>query len=254
MTYGGGPYGGDPFGGDPFGGDPFGGGSSQPGGYQSASGGYGAPFGDAPMSAGYPGPGGFPAPTEPQGEVNTLATLSVVFAFVFAPAGALLGHLALNQIKQRNQRGRNRAVLGLTLSYVIIVLLIIALVVWLLLLRGHGESEPTVPHQSTTTTTRTTTTAPPRTSTSVVTVAPTTRPTVDVEELRVGDCVEIQRLRPNPEDGNSAQFINAYRAACEVRDGVFVVTNVVSAESQCRTSMLYNNEKTVFACYVKYAG
>ncbi|MCB0930042.1 MAG: DUF4190 domain-containing protein [Mycobacterium sp.] len=206
------------------------------------------------MSAGYPGPGGFPAPTEPQGEVNTLATLSVVFAFVFAPAGALLGHLALNQIKQRNQRGRNRAVLGLTLSYVIIVLLIIALVVWLLLLRGHGESEPTVPHQSTTTTTRTTTTAPPRTSTSVVTVAPTTRPTVDVEELRVGDCVEIQRLRPNPEDGNSAQFINAYRAACEVRDGVFVVTNVVSAESQCRTSMLYNNEKTVFACYVKYAG
>lgn len=239
MTYGGGPYGGDPFGGDPFGGDPFGGGQSQPGGY--------------PPQSGYPAPGGFPPPAEPQGEVNTLATLSVVFAFVFAPVGALLGHLSLNQIKQRNQPGRKRAVLGLTLSYVIIVATIIALLVWFLLLRGD-QSEPSVPTQSTTTTARTTTKVPPRTATSVVTVVPTERPTVRVEELRVGDCVEIQNLRPNPEDGANAQYIKSYRATCEVRDGVFVVTNVVSAESQCPSSMLYNSEETVFACYVKYDG
>ena len=32
--------------------------------------------------------------------VNTLATLSLVFAFVFAPAGAILGHLGLAQIRR----------------------------------------------------------------------------------------------------------------------------------------------------------
>lgn len=35
----------------------------------------------------------------PVGEVNTLATLSVVFAFVFAPAGVVLGHVALSQLE-----------------------------------------------------------------------------------------------------------------------------------------------------------
>jgi hypothetical protein len=111
MTYGGcgrGPAatpGGDPFGADPFAGDPF--------------------------SVGQPGGGATkaPAPTSQQQETNTLATLSLVFAFVFAPAGVILGHVALSQIHETGDRGRDRALVGVTLSYVFITAVVVALVV-----------------------------------------------------------------------------------------------------------------------------
>ena len=61
---------------------------------------------------------------------NTLATLSVVFAFVLAPVGAVLGHLALRDIRRRGERGRNRAVVGLTLSYTVTLVAIVGLVIW----------------------------------------------------------------------------------------------------------------------------
>ena len=91
MTHGG--HGGsqpDPFGSDPFGGPP----STQ--GYMP------------PLTPGSPPITGrdFPPPGRPSGEVNKFATLSIVFAFVFAPAGAALAHVALSQIKQRGQTSR----------------------------------------------------------------------------------------------------------------------------------------------------
>lgn len=58
-----------------------------------------------------------------------MATLSVVFAFVFAPAGLILGHLGLAQIRHTGQRGRDRALVGVTLSYVFITTLVVALIV-----------------------------------------------------------------------------------------------------------------------------
>jgi eukaryotic-like serine/threonine-protein kinase len=111
MTHGGdggrpaAPSGGDPFGGDPFAGDPF--------------------------TVGRPGASASqaPAPASRQQETNTLATLSVVFAFVFAPAGVILGHLALSQIHETGDRGRDRALVGVTLSYVFITVAVVALVV-----------------------------------------------------------------------------------------------------------------------------
>src|ERR1700756_5336019 len=105
MTHGG--YGGgqpDPFGSDPIGGPP----SSQ---------GYVPPL--TPGSPPTTGPVFLPR-GRPSGEVNTFATLSIVFAFVFAPVGAVLAHVALSQIKRSGQRGRERAIVGLTISYVII--------------------------------------------------------------------------------------------------------------------------------------
>ena len=85
------PFGGDPFGGDPFAGDPF--------------------------AVGRPGASASQAPASQQQETNTLATLSVVFAFVFAPAGVILGHLALSQIHKTGGRGRDRALVGVTLHW-----------------------------------------------------------------------------------------------------------------------------------------
>jgi hypothetical protein len=90
-----------------------------------------SPFQPNPFGAGAPGPHPAPQPTPgpPRDEANVLATLSVVFAFVFAPAGLILGHLGLAQIRHTGQRGRERALVGVTLSYVFITALVIALIV-----------------------------------------------------------------------------------------------------------------------------
>ena len=69
-------------------------------------------------------------PRAPLRKANIFATLSVVFAFVFAPAGAVFGHLGLSQIRRTGERGRERAVIGLTLSYAFVVCAVAALVIW----------------------------------------------------------------------------------------------------------------------------
>ena len=79
-------------------------------------------------------------PPPPRHETNTFATLSVVFAFVFAPVGAVLGHLGLSQIRRTGQRGHDRALIGLTLSYAFIVIAIVAVVVWAVVRTGPGPS------------------------------------------------------------------------------------------------------------------
>jgi len=89
-------------------------------------GGWANPFDPSPPPE-HPGRPPQPPPAE---HANTLATLSVVFAFVLAPVGAVLGHLALRDIRRRGERGRNRAVVGLTLSYTVTVVAVVGLVIW----------------------------------------------------------------------------------------------------------------------------
>jgi hypothetical protein len=253
MTYGG--YGSGPS--DPFGGDPFGGSPSGGQGYGAGSPGYGPPAaGYASAGPGYPSgpgqPGGsFGAPAQPpHGEVNTLSTLSIVFAVLFAPAGAALGHVALHQIKQRGQRGRERALIGLTLSYVIIVAAIIALVIWLL----SGNGSDSTPTAATTTTALTALPLPPPPPrTTVITAPPTVRPTVSVEELRVGDCVEVQQNERVPGDPDSS-YINIYRSPCQVRDGVARVDVITQNKNDCQRLVLINQPETLFACVSDFKG
>jgi hypothetical protein len=235
MTHGG--YGGgqpDPFGSDPFGGPP----STQ---------GYSPP----PVTHGFSPGQGIPPPLgTPRSEVNTLATLSIVFAFVFAPAGAALGHVALYQVKQRGQRGRERAIVGLTLSYVIIVLAVIALLLWLV--TANGSKSPSVPGSTTATHSTTAPSAkPPRTT--VITPPPAQRPTVRVEQLRVGDCVEVQQTQPDPTKGADTNDILIFPVRCEVRDGVFRVDQILSTDS-CPAQALFNRQETIFACISSYRG
>ncbi|OBI10804.1 hypothetical protein A5714_17345 [Mycobacterium sp. E2462] len=100
------------------------------------------------MTANWPGPA-WPNPFDPHApppaatrppapEVNTLATLSVVFAFLLAPVGAVLGHFALRDIRRRGEPGRNRALVGLTLSYAFTILAVVAVVLWTTLGDRHG--------------------------------------------------------------------------------------------------------------------
>jgi Domain of unknown function (DUF4190) len=238
-------------------------------GREMTHGGYGGgqpdPFGPDPVSAppstqGYMPPliPGSPPTTgpvlpprgRPRGEVNRWATLSIVFAFVFAPVGAILGHVALSQIKRSGQWGRERAIVGLTISYVIIVLAVIALVIWLVI---ANDSDSASSPDATTAPPTTQRASPPPPRTTVFTPPPARRPTVDVEQLRVDDCVEVQQTQPDPTRGPDTNVILIFPVRCEVRDGVFRVDQILST-SACPGQTLFDRQETVFACISDFRG
>src|SRR6476646_7203740 len=114
-----------------------------------SKGGYGGPTGqyDGDWFAAdpYPQPPVISAPPMPHSQkTNTFATLSLIFAFLFAPAGALLGHLGLAQIRRTGQRGKDRALIGLTLSYSFILVAVAALVIWLVVGGREAGRSPAV--------------------------------------------------------------------------------------------------------------
>jgi hypothetical protein len=85
-----------------------------------------------------------PPPAPPhRPPVNTLATQSLVFAFLSPPVGAVLGHLALAQIRRAGGRGRNRALAGVALSYAFVTLTIVGLVTWATLVAVTSSSSHT---------------------------------------------------------------------------------------------------------------
>lgn len=98
----------DPYGSSPFSYDPLG----RP------------PLPDPPIA-----PPTLGAPPRPP-RTNAFATLSLVFAFLFAPAGAVLAHLGLRQIRRTGELGRDRALVGMVLSYAFITSTVLAVVAW----------------------------------------------------------------------------------------------------------------------------
>jgi hypothetical protein len=87
----------------------------------------------------------------------------------------------------------------------------------------------------------------------VITAPPAQRPTVAVEDLRVGDCVEVQQTQPDPTKPGY-QDIKIYRVRCEVRDGVFQVSLIASSLDQCSVRVLINRKDTLFACIDEFHG
>jgi hypothetical protein len=76
------------------------------------------------------GPPGGEGP-RPRTGPNVLAILSLVFAFVFAPAGIVCGHLAKRQIRQTGEEGDQLATWGLVLSYLFTVVGLLACCGWI---------------------------------------------------------------------------------------------------------------------------
>lgn len=74
--------------------------------------------------AGPPVPYGQPSPYGPPPQyvvappTNTMAILSLVFAFVFSPLAIVFGHMAKKQIKQTGESGDGLATAGLLLGYI----------------------------------------------------------------------------------------------------------------------------------------
>jgi hypothetical protein len=99
---------------------PFG---AQPG-YEAQPGygapGYGVPGYGAQGYGAQPGYGAPPyqPPMYATASTNTLAILALVFAFIFAPASIVLGHLAKRQIRQTGEQGEGLATAGLWLGYI----------------------------------------------------------------------------------------------------------------------------------------
>jgi hypothetical protein len=84
----------------------------------------------------YPRPGyGGPAGT------NVMAILALVFAFVFAPAGIVLGHIARRQIRRTGEQGAQLATWGLVLSYIFTALYVVGCCAWIGLLIWAGSDD-----------------------------------------------------------------------------------------------------------------
>ena len=73
---------------------------------------------------GYAQPQGYPQPyAAPMATgTNGLAIASLICAFFIPIVGVILGHIALNQIKQTGQEGRGLAIAGLAIGYSLIAL------------------------------------------------------------------------------------------------------------------------------------
>ncbi|MGA7049922.1 MAG: sensor domain-containing protein [Mycobacterium sp.] len=172
----------DPYGHNPFSYDPLG----------------RVPYEEPPLQ-----PPIFAAPPPPpyRPSVNPFATLSLVFAFVFAPAGAILGHLGLAQIRRTGELGRNRALVGLALSYAFITLTVVALIAWATL-------AATTSNQTAAPTATTTTSAPP-----APTVAPQAAPTLlpgvgDLKNITGDENLEAGQAWDHPSRSNSEGTID----------------------------------------------
>jgi Domain of unknown function (DUF4190) len=191
------------------------------------------PFGpaSAPPSTGPFGQGtpiGAPYGGTPSTEYNTFAVLSPIFAVVVPPAGVVLGHLALPQIRRTGERGRRAAIAGLVIGYLMCVVLLAALIWWLTSDSGSDTttgsgSPPAATDQM-----------PPTTRASTVTsVAPPSnipRIKLDLATVPIGTCVEIQ-LRSD--EGSDA--LDLFKVDCAHKEGVYTVTARVSATYECRS-------------------
>jgi len=156
----------------------------------------------APPSAGPFGPSApivVPYEPPPSADYNTFAVLSPIFAVVVPPAGVVLGHLALPQIRRTGERGRAAAIAGLVIGYLMCLALIAALIWWLISdSDSGGTTASTSPTASTYEMPSTT-----RASTVTSVAPPSTVPRIklDLATVPIGTCVEIQ-LRS--EEGSDA--------------------------------------------------
>jgi hypothetical protein len=191
------------------------------------------PFGpaSAPPTTGPFGQGtsiGPPYRAAPSAEYNTFAVLSPIFAVVVPPAGVVLGHLALPQIRRTGERGRRAAIAGLVIGYLMCVVLLAVLIWWL---TGDSGSDTTAGSGSPTAATDQ---MPPKTRASTVTsvAPPSTVPRIklDLATVPIGTCVEIQ-LRSD--EGSDA--LDLFKVDCAHKEGVYTVTARVSANYECRS-------------------
>ena len=86
--------------------------------------GYGPPVGYAPQ---------WPRPT------NTMAILALVMAFVFAPAGLILGIIARRQIRQTGEQGDGMALAGIIIGGIFTAFFVLMIVFFVIAFAGMAS-------------------------------------------------------------------------------------------------------------------
>jgi hypothetical protein len=87
----------------------------------------------SPQGYGQPGYGHQPYPYAPVAATNTMAILALVFAFIFAPAAIIMGHVAKKQIRRTGEQGDGLATAGLWLGYIFTGLSLAFCALWIVL-------------------------------------------------------------------------------------------------------------------------
>ena len=87
---------------------------------------------------GYP-PGGWGRPT------NTMAILALVMAFVFAPAGLVLGIVARKQIRQTGEEGDGLALAGIIIGAIATALVALVIIGWVIAFASLAGSDGFAP-------------------------------------------------------------------------------------------------------------
>jgi len=65
--------------------------------------------------------------------VSMICSLAGIFTGVTAVVGIILGHIALNQIKNTGEEGRGMAVAGLVIGYILVVVAILVFIFYLVI-------------------------------------------------------------------------------------------------------------------------
>jgi peptidyl-prolyl cis-trans isomerase B (cyclophilin B) len=91
------------------------------------------PYGAYPPPP-YSGYYGYLGTYPPPRSTNSLAIVSLVCAFLFAPLGIVFGHISLSQIKRSGEEGRGLAIAGLVIGYLITALTVLVVVLSVLFL------------------------------------------------------------------------------------------------------------------------
>jgi hypothetical protein len=162
-----------------------------------------------------------------------------VFAVVLPPAGAVLGHVALAQIKRTGEQGRTPAIWGLILGYLLTAVLLIGLILWALAGPRNATAPP--PTGTIVSAAPSPLNLPPVVVTSVA--PPPTKPRIklDLAQVTVGTCAEIQKR----DVGDDA--LDLFGVPCEHKQGVYTVVARVSADTNCQSTYVASPPDRSFA-------
>ena len=176
---------------------------------------------------------------------NTLAVLAPVFAVVLPPAGAVLGHVALAQIKHTGEQGRTPAIWGLILGYLLTAVLLIGLFLWAVTSPPDAAAPASVP--GVVSAAPVPANLPPTVVTSVAPPPAAPRVKLDLAKVTVGTCAEVQKR----DTGDDA--LDLFGVPCEHKQGVYTVVARVSADSNCQSTYIASPPDRTFAlCLNEY--